>query len=86
MPFQEKQEHVREKLGNQWRRELAELFEAFQSESNDNLQVGDQIKGTVISITKDSVFVDTGSKVDGVVDRDELTDEEGELTVRTEIP
>ncbi|WP_415718679.1 30S ribosomal protein S1 [Maridesulfovibrio sp.] len=60
---------------------FAELFEAFQSESNDNLQVGDQIKGTVISITKDSVFVDTGSKVDGVVDRDELT-EEGELTVK----
>jgi len=61
---------------------FAELFEAFQSESNDNLQVGDQIKGTVISITKDSVFVDTGSKVDGVVDRDELTDAEGELTVK----
>ncbi|WP_320170907.1 30S ribosomal protein S1 [Maridesulfovibrio sp.] len=61
---------------------FAELFEAFQSESNDNLQVGDQIKGTVISITKDSVFIDTGSKVDGVVDRDELTGEEGELTVK----
>ncbi|CCO22481.1 30S ribosomal protein S1 [Maridesulfovibrio hydrothermalis] len=60
---------------------FAELFEAFQSESNDNLQVGDQIKGTVISITKDSVFIDTGSKVDGVVTRDELTNEEGELTV-----
>ena len=60
---------------------FAELFEAFQSESNDNLQVGDQIKGTVISITKDSVFIDTGSKVDGVVSRDELTNEEGELTV-----
>ncbi|WP_432737944.1 30S ribosomal protein S1 [Maridesulfovibrio sp. FT414] len=61
---------------------FAELFEAFQSESNDNLQVGDKIKGTVISITKDSVFIDTGSKVDGVVDRDELTDGEGELTVK----
>lgn len=61
---------------------FAELFEAFQSESNDNLQVGDLVKGTVISVTKDSVFVDTGSKVDGIVNRDELTDAEGELTVK----
>ncbi len=61
---------------------FAELFEAFQSESNDNLQVGDLVKGTVISITKDSVFIDTGSKVDGIVNRDELTDPEGELTVK----
>ncbi|SDK31001.1 SSU ribosomal protein S1P [Maridesulfovibrio ferrireducens] len=61
---------------------FAELFEAFQSESNDNLQVGDLVKGTVISITKDSVFIDTGSKVDGIVNRDELLDPEGELTVK----
>lgn len=60
---------------------FAELFEAYEADSNDNLQVGDLIKGKVISIAKDSVFVDTGSKIDGVVDRGELTNEEGELTV-----
>jgi small subunit ribosomal protein S1 len=61
---------------------FAELFEAYEADSNDNLQVGDLIKGTVISITKDSVFVDTGAKIDGVVGLDELTDENGEVSVK----
>lgn len=61
---------------------FAELFEAYEADSNDNLQVGDLIKGKVISIAKDSVFIDTGSKIDGVVNIDELTNEEGELSVK----
>jgi small subunit ribosomal protein S1 len=42
---------------------------------NDNIRVGDQIRGRIISIGTNNVFVDTGTKVDGVVEKSELLDE-----------
>jgi len=41
--------------------------------------VGDKISGKIVSIGRDSVFVDTGTKIDGVVDKAELLDENGEI-------
>lgn len=58
---------------------FAELFEAYSNGMSEDLSVGDKITGRIIAIEKDSVFVDTGSKVDGVVERPELLDENGEL-------
>jgi small subunit ribosomal protein S1 len=58
---------------------FAELLEAYSGGMRDGVQVGDRISGKVIAIGKDSVFFDTGTKVDGVVDKKELLDDNGEL-------
>ena len=59
---------------------FAELFEQYSEGAGDSVRLGDQLQGTVISIGEKSVFVDTGTKIDGVVDREELLDEHGECT------
>ncbi len=59
---------------------FAELFESYTQGAGDRIEIGDQIQGTVISIGEKSVFMDTGTKIDGVVDKEELLDEEGALT------
>jgi small subunit ribosomal protein S1 len=58
---------------------FAELFEAYSQGMNEELQLGDKIRGKIISIGRESVFVDTGTKTDGVVDKAELLDENQEL-------
>lgn len=60
---------------------FAELFESYSTGMNENIQVGDKIQGRIISIGATNVFVDTGTKVDGVVERAELLDEDGQLTL-----
>ncbi len=58
---------------------FAELLESYSAGMNEDLQVGDKINGEIISIGKDAVFIDTGAKVDGVVEKTELLDDKGEL-------
>lgn len=58
---------------------FAELVDAYDAGMGDDVQVGDKIEGEIISIGMDTVFVNTGSKIDGSVDREELLDESGEL-------
>jgi small subunit ribosomal protein S1 len=58
---------------------FAELFESYQAGMSEDLKVGDQISGTIIAMDAANVFIDTGSKIDGVVDKEELVDENGEL-------
>ncbi|MGM0451613.1 MAG: 30S ribosomal protein S1 [Thermodesulfobacteriota bacterium] len=65
---------------------FAELFENYMGEVKDDLQVGEEITGDILSIGDDSVFVNTGSKVDGVVDKQELMDENGELACQVGDP
>jgi small subunit ribosomal protein S1 len=45
-------------------------------------RVGDQITGKVISVGKDSVFVDVGGKAEGVLERSQVSDAEGNLRVK----
>jgi len=59
---------------------FAELLEAYEGRSEDALQVGDKVAVRVIAIGKEAVFVDTGTKIDGSVERAELLDDEGNLT------
>ncbi|RPJ16402.1 MAG: 30S ribosomal protein S1 [Desulfobacteraceae bacterium] len=59
---------------------FAELFESYSSGMKDDLQIGDRIKGKIISIGKDSVFIDTGTKIDGTVERAELLDGDGNMS------
>lgn len=58
---------------------FAELLESYSAGMNDAIQVGDQIHGRIIAIGDQSVFVDTGTKVDGVVEKAELLDKDGTL-------
>jgi len=44
---------------------------------------GEAIKGTVVSITPDSVFVDIGRKIDGLLPIELFRDESGAITVHT---
>ncbi len=46
------------------------------------LQTGQKVSGTVIAISGDSVFVDVGLKQDGVMDRADILDAEGNETVK----
>jgi len=58
---------------------FAALLEAYSPGTDADIGVGDKISGKIVSIGKDSVFVDTGTKIDGVVDKAELLDENGEF-------
>ncbi|HHO77329.1 MAG TPA: 30S ribosomal protein S1 [Deltaproteobacteria bacterium] len=58
---------------------MADLLDAYSPETDSAIQVGDKISGTIISIGRESIFVDTGCKIDGVVDSQELIDESGDL-------
>jgi len=59
------------------------LFEAYTTGMNEDIQVGDRIRGEIISIGQDTVYMDTGTKIDGVVEKAELLDKDGELPFKT---
>lgn len=46
------------------------------------LRFGMKIKAKVVGLDESSVFVDLGTKIDGYVDRADLSDEKGNLTVK----
>ena len=58
---------------------FADLLESYSPGTKEDLQVGDKVKGEIISIGKESVFIDTGTKTDGVVDKEELLDDNREM-------
>lgn len=45
-------------------------------------KVGDLLKGKVVSVGKDAVFVDLGGKAEGQLDREQVSDREGKLLVK----
>ncbi len=60
---------------------LAE-FEGKQKKSDRKRpKPGDVVRGKVISIGKEAVFVDVGGKAEGMLDRAQVTDRDGALTV-----
>ena len=56
-----------------------ELFKSYDAKMTKELNQGDKVEGQIISIGEKSVYVDTGTKSDGVVDKIELLNEDGEL-------
>jgi small subunit ribosomal protein S1 len=60
-------------------KEFADLLKSYDEEQRDSIQVGDRLRGKIISIGKEHIFVDTGFKVDGVIERSEFLDEAGNL-------
>ncbi|HEY5776996.1 MAG TPA: S1 RNA-binding domain-containing protein, partial [Xanthomonadales bacterium] len=65
--------------------DFASLFGEFEKKqgmtSKKEPRTGDKVTGTVVSIQGDNIFINLGSKTEGIVEREELTDEEGNLTV-----
>ena len=55
---------------------------ASQENSQVRVQAGQKVTGTVIEVTDDAVFVNVGVKIDGVMDRKDFIDNEGNLTVK----
>lgn len=65
--------------------DFAALFEASVSKSkaagNRRLQRGERVEGPVVAITDDTVFVDVGSRIEARIDRSDLENDKGELTL-----
>jgi ribosomal protein S1 len=59
--------------------DFATLFAG--QETGPVLEVGEVVKGRVVQIAAESVFVDVGGKGEAWIDRAELTDEDGRLRV-----
>ena len=60
---------------------FAELFEKSSTRSNW-LEPGEKVDARVLKISGEWVFLDTGRKGEGILDKKELLDAEGSLTVR----
>ena len=61
---------------------FADMLDAYSPGSDAEFGIGDKIRGKIVSIGRDSVFIDTGSKIDGAVDKAELLDKDGQLALQ----
>jgi len=63
--------------------DFAAMFEASQRDAPRarRPRIGDLVKGKVVTIGKDSVFVELGGKAEGVLDRAQVSDADGKLRV-----
>jgi small subunit ribosomal protein S1 len=65
--------------------DFASMLAAFEggakAEKKRRPRVGDMIVGPVISIGKESVFIDAGGKAEGVLERSQVSDKDGKLLV-----
>ena len=61
---------------------FADLFESYMTEQKD-IQVGDKIKGEIIAVGDKNIFINTGTKTDGVVEKSELLNEDNEIDCKT---
>ena len=59
--------------------EFATLLDAYSPAEKTDMQVGDKVKGKIISIGKDSIFIDIGNKIDGIVETAEMLDKDKQL-------
>lgn len=48
----------------------------------DRLEPGQQIETTIVAVTKECIFLDLNAKSEGILDRSELADEEGNVSVK----
>ena len=66
--------------------DFASMMEAFGNpqadRGNRRLRVGEAVEGKVVQVGKDYVFLDVGATVEGRIDRGELEDKKGDLSVR----
>ncbi len=60
--------------------DFASLLEAY-SNQGQRLKPGQKIRASIIDISGENVFLDVGVKVDGIMDRKDVLDENGEVEV-----
>jgi small subunit ribosomal protein S1 len=75
-------DHFDDENNEENEKSFAEMLDDYSPESEAEVGIGDKIRGKIVSIGRDSVFVDTGSKIDGVVDKAELLDKDGTLALQ----
>jgi small subunit ribosomal protein S1 len=61
---------------------FAELFEQSTQQKGGWLEPGQKISGQVLKVSAEWVFIDCGQKGEGIIDRKELIDLDGNLTVK----
>lgn len=61
---------------------FADLLDRYSPGAGQELRVGDQVTGAIIEIGEDSVFVDTGTKIDGVIEKVDLIGLDGEFNYK----
>ena len=59
---------------------FAELFESYMKDQPD-LRVGDRISGEVIAVGDQNLFINTGTKTDGVAEKSEFLNDDGTLDI-----
>ena len=57
------------------------LFSQSEEKALRKLSPGEKIKATVVGIDKETVFLDVGTKSEGIIEASEFTDEHGELSI-----
>ncbi len=60
--------------------DFASMFES-HSKPSERLQPGQKVTATIIAISGENIFLDVGIKVDGVMERKDILDPQGEPTV-----
>ena len=58
---------------------FATLLDAYSPKSKKDMKVGDKVQGKIISISNDTIFVDIGNKIDGIVETAEMLDKNKQL-------
>jgi small subunit ribosomal protein S1 len=58
------------------------MLESYGGDDSGPVKIGDKVSGTVVTVSDTSVFVNIGSKVDGIAEREEFLGEDGEPTVK----
>ena len=59
---------------------FADMLSLFEQEHH--FDVTQTLEGTVVSVTPESIFVDIGRKMDGVLPSDQFRDASGQITLR----
>jgi small subunit ribosomal protein S1 len=59
--------------------DFATLLNSYSPTGTTDLQIGNKVRGKIISISHDTIFVDIGNKIDGVVEYAELLDEDKQM-------
>ncbi|HVT17054.1 MAG TPA: S1 RNA-binding domain-containing protein [Thermoanaerobaculia bacterium] len=70
--------------GSQEKKDFGEILAQFESgsaERRENPAVGEKVRGKVLSIGEEAVFIDLGTKSEGMIEVSQLRNAEGNLTV-----
>lgn len=61
---------------------FAEMFEQSLSKQSGRLEPGQKVAGRVLKVSAEWIFIDTAQKGEGIIDRKEFLDLDGNLTVK----